>query len=169
MNYLTQDRAMFASTGLMWLAIGFGCLSFWSDPVAAVVAGKSIAENAPDWIVAAMLSAAILFVSYLLSGSVTRFAEAKAKGHNMTAGMVIGLGVVLCGIEAAMTHQGLAWIDARKDLAPDWALWLASLGLSAFNVFSLYTFARDLKRKEDPATEAAKLLAFKSAQSRRAA
>ena len=169
MNYLAQDRALFASTGLMWLAIGFGCLSFWSDPVSALIAGKSLSENAVDWVIAAMLTAAIIFVSYLLSGSVTRFAEAKEKGFTFTAGLVVGLGLVLCGIEAAMTHQGLAWLDARKDLAPDWALWLASLGLSVFNVFSLYTFARDLKRKESPLTSAGKLLAIKSVEARRAA
>ena len=148
MNYLTQDRALFASTGLMWLAIGFGCLSFWSDPVAALVAGKSIADNAPDWIVGAMLTAALIFVSYLLSGSVTRYAEAKEKGYDFTAWLTIALGAILVLIEAGMTHQGLGWLDARKDLAPDWALWLASFGLSVFNVFSLYTFARDLKKKE---------------------
>jgi membrane protein implicated in regulation of membrane protease activity len=169
MNYVAQDRAFFASTGLMWLAIGFGCLSFWSAPVSAMIAGKSISENAVDWVIAAMLTAAIVFVSYLLSGSVTRFAEAKEKGFLFTAGMVVVLGAILCGIEAAMTHQGLAWLDARKDLAPDWALWIASLGLSAFNVFSLYTFARDLKRREKPETMAGKLLAMKSVQARRAA
>lgn len=158
MNYLTQDRALFASTGLMWLAIGFGCLSFWSEPVAAMVAGKSIAENAPDWIVGAMLTAALVFTSLLLSGCVTRFAESKEKGYGFTAGLTIALGAILVLIEAGMTHQGLAWLDARKDLAPDWALWVASFGLSVFNVFSLYTFARDLKKKENPATAAGKLL-----------
>ena len=168
MNYLTQDRAMFASSGLMWLAIGFGCLSFWSDPVAGMFAGKDVVEIAPDFIVAAMLTAAIMFVSYLLSGSVTRFAEAKEKGFRFTAGLTIALGVVLVGIEAGMTHQGLAWLDARKELAEDWALWTASFGLSAFNVFSLYTFARDLKVKTNPMTSAAKLLAFQSAEKRRA-
>lgn len=169
MNSLAQDRALFASTGLMWLAIGFGCLSFWSDPISAVLAGGGIVQNPADWIVAAMLTAAIVFVSYLLSGSVTRFAEARTKEHHFTAGLVVALGAVLVVLEAAMTHQGLAWLDARKDLAPDWALWVASFGLSAFNVFSLYAFARDLKRKEDPATSAGKLLALRSVQSRRAA
>ncbi len=159
MNYLTQDRALFASTGLMWLAIGFGCLSFWSEPVAALVAGKSIAENAPDWIVGAMLTAALVFTSLLLSGCVTRYAESKEKGYGFTAGLTIVLGLILVLIEAGMTHQGLAWLDARKDLAPDWALWVASFGLSVFNVFSLYTFARDLKKPPvaNPARQLAEL------------
>lgn len=165
MNYITQDRALFASNALLWLAIGFGALSFWSD---AVIAG-SIAEHPVEWIVAAMLSAVLISVSLLLSGCVTRFAEAKEKGFTFTAGAVIALGFVLVMIEAVMTHQGLAWLDARKDLAPDWALWVGSFGLSGFNVFSLYTFARDLKKRERPETSAAKLLAFKSVEARRKA
>jgi hypothetical protein len=64
-------------------------------------------------------------------------------------------------IEAGMTHAGLAWLDARQDLGPDWGLWLASFGLSLMNVFSLYTFARDLKRAQRPETNAGKLLAFR--------
>jgi hypothetical protein len=66
-----------------------------------------------------------------------------------------------------MTHQGLAWLDARKDLGPDWALWAVSFGLSFFNVFSLYTFARDMKRKpvvqNNPARQLAELRWRKSA------
>lgn len=141
----------------MWLAIGFGALSFWSD---AFTAG-SISEHPVEWIVGAMLTAALVFVSFLLSGSVTRFAVAKELGHDWTAGLVVIQGLVLCLIEAGMTHQGLAWLDASKDLGPDWALWVASFGLSVLNVFSLYTFARDLKRKQKPDTAAGKLLAFK--------
>ena len=155
MNYLTQDRALWASNCLMWIAIGFGALSFWSD---AFLAG-SVAENPVDWVVAAMLTAVLVSVSLILSGCVTRFAEAKEKGFRFTAGLTIALGAILVLIEAGMTHQGLAWLDARKDLAPDWALWVASFGLSVFNVFSLYTFARDLKRQPvaNPARQLAEL------------
>jgi len=144
--YDTQFRALAASNVLMWLAIGFGALPWWLG-----------ATEALDWIVAAGMSAALISVSLILSGCVTRFSEATEHKHYLTAGLTIGLGAVLVMIEAAMTHQGLAWIDARKDLAPDWALWVASFGLSAFNVFSLYTFARDMKRK--PVTNPARLLA----------
>ena len=113
--YDTQFRALAASNVLMWLAIGFGALPWWlgaSDPL--------------DWIVAAGMSAALISVSLILSGCVTRFGEATEHQHYLTAGLTIGLGLVLVMIEAAMTHQGLAWIDARKDLGPDWALWVAS-------------------------------------------
>ncbi len=134
--YDTQFRALAASNVLMWLAIGFGALPWWLGAVETL-----------DWIVAAGMSAALVSVSLILSGCVTRFGEATEHGHFLTAGLTIGLGLVLVMIEAAMTHQGLAWIDARKDLGPDWALWVASFGLSAFNIFSLYTFARDMKRK----------------------
>jgi len=144
--YDTQFRALAASNTLMWLAIGFGALPWWLG-----------ATEALDWIVAAGMSAALISVSLILSGCVTRFSEATEHKHYLTAGLTIGLGLVLVMIEAAMTHQGLAWIDARKDLAPDWALWVASFGLSFFNVFSLYTFARDMKRK--PVTNPARMLA----------
>jgi hypothetical protein len=144
--YDTQFRALAASNVLMWLAIGFGALPWWLG-----------ATETLDWIVAAGMSAALISVSLILSGCVTRFGEATENKHYLTAGLTIGLGAVLVLIEAAMTHQGLAWIDARKDLAPDWALWVASFGLSFFNVFSLYTFARDMKRK--PVTNPARMLA----------
>jgi hypothetical protein len=134
--YDTQFRALAASNVLMWLAIGFGALPWWLN-----------ATEPLDWIVAAGMSAALVSVSLILSGCVTRFGEATENAHYLTAGLTIGLGAVLVLIEAAMTHQGLAWLDARKDLGPDWALWAVSFGLSFFNVFSLYTFARDMKRK----------------------
>jgi hypothetical protein len=155
--YDTQDRALWASNCLMWLAIGFGCLPWWLDALAL----GSITDHPIDWIVAAALTAALISVSLILSGCVTRFGEATEKRHLLTAGLTISLGLVLIGIEAGMTHQGLAWLNARKDLAPDWALWIVSFGLSFFNVFSLYTFARDLKRTQKPETSAGKLLAFK--------
>ena len=155
MNYLTQDRALWASNCLMWIAIGFGGLSFWSD---AVLAGN-ITDHPVEWIVAAMLTAVLVSVSLILSGCVTRFAECREKGFSFTAVMTVVLGVILVLIEAGMTHQGLAWLDNRKDLAPDWALWVASFGLSIFNVFSLYTFSRDLKKPPivNPARQLAEL------------
>ena len=157
MNYDNQNRALFASNCLMWLAIGFGCLPWWLDATAA----GSIAEHPVEWVTAGGLSLALISVSLILSGCVTRFAEAKEKGHFVTAGFTIALGLVLVAIEAGMTHAGLTWLDTRKDLGPEWALWSVSFGLSAFNVFSLYTFARDLKKTQKPETSAGKLLAFK--------
>jgi hypothetical protein len=153
MYYDTQSRAIWASNCLMWLAIGFGALPWWLD---------ATSSNATvDWIVAGGLSLALISVSLILSGAVTRYAEAKEKGHLTTAALTIALGLVLVAIEAGMTHAGLAWLDARKDLGPDAALWAVSFGLSAFNVFSLYAFARDLKKTQKPETSAGKLLAFK--------
>lgn len=155
--YDTQFRALAASNTLMWLAIGFGTLPWWLDAAAA----GSIAEHPVDWIIAAALTAALVSVSLILSGCVTRFGEAAEKKHFLTAGLTVLLGLVLVVIEAGMTHQGLAWLDARKDLGPDWALWVVSFGLSVFNVFSLYTFARDMKSKTKAETNAGKLLAFR--------
>lgn len=163
MNYLTQDRALWASNCLMWIAIGFGGLSFWSD---AVLAGN-MSDHPVEWIVAAMLTAVLISVSLILSGCVTRFAECREKGFSFTAVMTVVLGVFLVLIEAGMTHQGLAWLDNRKDLAPDWALWVASFGLSVFNVFSLYTFSRDLKKA--PAASPGRLLALEGWKKRKAA
>jgi hypothetical protein len=100
--YDTQFRALAASNVLMWLAIGFGALPWWLSSVEML-----------DWIVAAGMSAVLISVSLILSGCVTRFGEATEHQHYLTAGLTIGLGLVLVGIEAAMTHQGLAWIDAR--------------------------------------------------------
>ena len=157
MQYLTQDRALFAANTLMYMAIAFGCLPWWLDAVSA----GSVAEHPVDWIVAAMLTAVLVSASLLLSGCVTRFSEAKEKGYTITAALTIVLGAVLVMIEAGMTHQGLSWLDGRKDLGPDWALWIASFGLSIFNVFSLYVYARDLKKQTKPETSAGKLLAFR--------
>ena len=148
--YDTQFRALAASNVLMWLAIGFGALPWWLN-----------ATETLDWIVAAGMSAALISVSLILSTCVTRFGEATEKKHFLTAGLTIGLGFVLVLIEAGMTHQGLAWLDANKDLGPDWALWVVSFGLSVFNVFSLYAFVRDIKRTQKPETNAGKLLAFR--------
>lgn len=147
MNTYTRDRAVFAANALVYLAIAFGTLSFWSD---ALAAGDPL--SAPvDWLVAALLTVAMLAVSFLLSGTVVRYAEARESAP-VTARLVIGLGAVLVLIEGGMTHEGLAWLDARKDLAPDWAMWVASFGLSGFNVFALYAFGRELPKPKPALT-----------------
>lgn len=166
MHDTIQDRAIFASRALVCLAIAFGTLSFWSD---ALAAGDLF--SAPiDWLVAALLTVAMLSVSTLLSGSVIRFAVARERDAPVTAGLVVIFGAVLTLIEGGMTHEGLAWLDARKDLAPGWLLVVASFGLSGFNVFALYTFGRDIPKpkpttaalpstEEKPATAAGRKLA----------
>jgi hypothetical protein len=138
-------RAAFASTALLYLTIGLGTVSFWSD---AVAAGDPLTAPA-DWIAALVLTIAMLAVSYLLSGTVTRFAEAKEKGAQLTQWLVVILGVILGFIEAGMTHQGLDWLDTRTDLAPGEALWLASIGLSGMNVFGPYTFGREIPKTKE--------------------
>lgn len=167
MTDYTKDRAILAANALVWLAIAFGALSFWTD---AIAAGDPL--SAPvDWMVATLLTVAMLAVSGLLSGAVIRYADARETAP-VTARLVVIFGAVLAFIEGGMTHQGLAWLDARKDLGPDWAMWVASFGLSGFNVFALYTFGRDLPKKrpeapaaiapstENPATVAARNLAL---------
>jgi hypothetical protein len=149
MTDYNTGRALFACNALVYLAIAFGALSFWSD---AFSAGGPI-----DYLVACLLTVAFGSVSFLLSGVVTRFAEAKDHGANFTAGAAIVLGIVLCLIEGGMTHQGLHWLDARKDIAPDWLLVVASFGLSVFNVWALYVFAREIPKKTVPASAASQL------------
>ncbi len=169
MTDYTQGRAQFASTALLYLAIAFGTLSFWTD---ALAAGDPLTATV-DWMVAAFLTVAMLAVSYLLSGVVLRYADAREKKATVTARLVVILGGVLVLIEGGMTHQGLAWLDARKDLGPEWAMWVASFGLSGLNVFALYTFARDIPKpkadahrvsppftEESPATAAGRSLAL---------
>lgn len=163
MNTYTTDRALFAANGLVYLAIAFGTLSFWSDAFAA----GDLFSAPVDWLVAALLTAGMLFVSFLLSGCVLRFAEAREK-HPVTAALVVILGIVLVLIEGGMTHEGLAWLDARKDLGPPELLVVASFGLSGFNVFALYAFAREIPKPkpatveitavESPAAEAGRVL-----------
>lgn len=166
MNDYTKDRAILAANALVWLAIAFGTLSFWTDAIAA----GNPAEAPVDWLVAGLLTVAMLAVSGLLSGVVIRYAEARESAP-VTARLVVIFGAVLAFIEGGMTHEGLAWLDARKDIGPEWAMWVASFGLSGFNVFALYTFGRDLPKKkaeapavvapptEEPATLAARQLA----------
>lgn len=153
----TTDRALVAANALVYLAIAFGTLSFWSD---AVETGAMV-----DFVIAGLLTVAFGSVSFLLSGAVIRFSD--AKGHKVTRALVILLGAVLVLIEAGMTHQGLAWLDEHKDFAPWWVLLIASFGLSIFNVFSLYVFARDIPA-EKPAS-AGRLLAIERWKDKKAA
>lgn len=151
----TTDRARFACQGLVYLAIAFGALSFWSD---AIAGGGPI-----DYLVALLLTAAFTFISFLLSSVVMRYAEARAAGQVVTNRLAIAMGLVLILLEGGMSHQGLAWLDARKDLGPDAVLWVASFGLSAFNVFGFYVFAREIPKAaaETPkASSSADLLVF---------
>lgn len=153
-----SSRAEFACNALVYLAIAFGALSFWSD---AFAGGSPI-----DYLVAACLTVAIAATSFLLSGVVMRFAEAKVAAQTFTAWATVALGCVLVLIEGGMTHQGLAWLDARHDLAPDWILVVASFGLSGFNVLGLYVFAREIPRAK-PAGKSADVVIFGSHQERR--
>lgn len=150
-------RAVFAANALVYLAIAFGVLSFWSDAIAA--------GGALDYLVAALLTVASGSCSLLLSGVATRFAEAKEAGAYYTAGAAIGLGVILGLIESGMTHQGLAWLNARHALAPEWLLVVAAFGLSAFNVLALYVFGREIQKAKPK--QAAELRIFGSHQEKR--
>jgi hypothetical protein len=155
MSNYTLDRALFASNALVYLAIAFGTLSFWTDAISA----GPISEHVVDYIVAAGLTVAMMAASFLLSGCVIRFAEAKEKKAFTTAGLVVVLGAVLVLIEGGMTDMGLRWLNARKYIAPEWVLLVVSYGLSLFNVGSLYTFARDIKAPVKVETRPGKILA----------
>lgn len=157
MHNYDYGRASFAANALVYLAIAFGVLSFWSD---AIAAGGAI-----DYLVAALLTVASGSCSLLLSGVVSRVAEARECGSGFTAGAAVGLGVILGLIESGLTHQGLAWLNARHPLAPEWILVVASFGLSAFNVLALYVFAREIKAPK--ARKSADLVAFGSHQERK--
>ena len=163
MNNYTLDRALFASNALVYLAIAFGTLSVWTDAISA----GPISEHVVDYLVAAGLTVAMMAASFLLSGCVIRFAEAKEKKAAVTAGLVVVLGCVLVLIEGGMVDLGLTWLNARKHIGPDWVLLVASFGLSIFNVFSLYVFARDIKKVEP--MSAGKLLAFERWNKKKAA
>lgn len=148
MTNSNTGRSAVACHALVYLAIAFGALAFWSD--AAAVGGPV------DYLVAALLTIGFGSLSIVLSGVVARYAEAKAAGAGFTAYAAIGLGIVLGVIEAGMTNHGLAWLDARHDLASSEILLFASIGLSAFNVLGLYVFGRELpkpKKAVAPSTE----------------
>ena len=163
MNGYTMDRAWFAANALVYLAIALGTLAFWSE---ALSGGNILDVDALlkdpgmliGYVVAGVLTIAMVSASYLLSITVPRIADAMEKKAYVTVAMVGLLGAVLVLIEGGMTHQGLAWLDARQDIAPEWALWVASFGLSAFNVFSLYAFVRQIKKPIPELTMAGRLL-----------
>jgi hypothetical protein len=117
---------------LTGLAIVLSALAFWEK----------------GFVPAALMTTAFGAVSFLLAGAVNRVAEAIAKRHYVTAVLAVIMGQVCMCLEAGMTHYGLAHLNAQYAIAPAWSLWPISFGLSAFNVFSQYAFARDLKAQQ---------------------
>ena len=113
---------------LVGLAITFGALAFWSKGIVPAI----------------LLTAAFGSLSFLLSGAVIRFSEAWAKNAKVTAFLSVAMGLVCLLFEANMTHLGLEHLNQQYAIAPAWALWPASFGLSLFNVFSVYAFAREI-------------------------
>jgi hypothetical protein len=148
MTTSNTGRADIACNALLYLTIGLGTLSFWCK---AVPSGDPL-----DYVAAIVLTVAMFALSYVLSGVVMRFAEAKDKGAPLTASLVVVFGIVLGLIEIAMTHSGLAWLNARSDLSTDEALWLASSGLTGMNVFGIYVFARTIPSKPEASAPASK-------------
>lgn len=149
MNHSATERpvSQLACYILVGLAIVFGAIAFWSKGLVPAV----------------LLTSAFGALSFLLSGAVLRFAEAWAKGAKVTAFLAVGMGLVCLLFEANMTHVGLEHLNAEYAIAPDWALWPASFGLSLFNVFSVYAFARDIaepKVERRPAEKSADVLVF---------
>lgn len=138
MNHYTRDRALWAANALIFIAIAFGAISFWADFMADMTFVR--------FVVAFLLTLGLVCVSFLLSGVVIRYAEAREE-HELTSKLVAFFGFGLGAIEAVMTHRGLAWVDTEVALAPDALLWFASIVLSVFNVFALYVFAREIKAK----------------------
>jgi len=122
---------------LTGLAIVLSAIAFWEK----------------GFVPAALLTTAFGAISFLLAGAVNRFAEALEKDHAVTAGLAVVMGLICMTLEAGMTHYGLAHLNAQYGIAPGWALWPVSFGLSAFNVFSQYAFARELKVKARPITQ----------------
>ena len=96
--------------------------------------------------------ATIIFASFTwtLSQSLFRFLKVRNSNPAM-ARVVFSLGVFLLIIEASMTHIGLAWITEKmSSIPPDWFLWLASFGLSLYNIFSKWGFLGNAEKKADP-------------------
>lgn len=120
------QTACYALTGL---AIVLSAMAFWSK----------------GFVPAVLMTAAFGAVSFLLAGSVIRLAEAVAKRHRITAALVVIMASICLTLEAGLTHYGLAHLNDAYAIAPAWSLWPMSFGLSLFNVFSQYTFARELK------------------------
>ncbi len=142
MTDFTTDRALFACNALVYLAIALGALAVWSDAIAA--------GGLADYLAAIILTVACTMISFLLSGVVIRIAEAREARAWLTAAGVSVTGILLGLIEGGMTHHGVVWLDARHDLGSPEALFVASFGLSAFNVGGLYFFAREIAKPKPP-------------------
>jgi hypothetical protein len=124
-----NNAAQTACYTLTGLAIVLSATAFWSK----------------GFVPAVLMTSAFASVSFLLAGAVIRFSQALAKGHTVTAGLVVVMALVCLCLEAGLTHYGLDHLNDAYAIAPSWALWPISFGLSLFNVFSQYTFARELK------------------------
>lgn len=124
-----NNAAQTACYTLTGLAITLSAMAFWSK----------------GFIPAVLMTAAFGAVSFLLAGSVIRLADAVAKRHQITAALVVIMASICLTLEAGLTHYGLEHLNAQYAIAPAWSLWPLSFGLSLFNVFSQYTFARELK------------------------
>lgn len=117
-----------ACVTLVGTAIAFGVCRFWDVQIPA----------------APMLTPALAALSALLATTAVRLEEAARKKAWLTLGLGVVLALVCLMFEAAMTHMGLVWLDARENIAPDWALWPASIGLSLFNVAAGFVFLRPI-------------------------
>lgn len=124
-----NNAAQTACYALTGLAITLSAMAFWDK----------------GFVPAVLMTAAFGAVSFLLAGSVIRLAEAIAKRHRITAALVIVMASICLTLEAGLTHYGLEHLNTQYGIAPAWSLWPMSFGLSLFNVFSQYTFARELK------------------------
>jgi hypothetical protein len=124
-----NNAAQTACYTLTGLAIVLSAMAFWSK----------------GFVPAVLMTAAFGSVSFLLAGAVIRLADAIGKGHKITAALVVVMSAICLTLEAGLTHYGLAHLNDAYSIAPAWSLWPISFGLSLFNVFSQYTYARELK------------------------
>lgn len=125
---------------LVGSAIAFGVCRFWNIEVPA----------------APMLTPALAALSALLATVAVRIEEAARKRAWLTLGLAVALAAVCLVFEAAMTHMGLEWLNEREGIAPAWALWPASVGLSLFNAAAGFVFLREIPEPAPrPAVEAA--------------
>lgn len=113
---------------LVGSAIAFGVCRFWDIQIPA----------------APLLTPALGALSVLLATAALRLEEAARKRAWATLGLGIVLTLVCLLFEATMTHMGLEWLNEREQLAPDWALWPASIGLSLFNAAAGFVFLREI-------------------------
>lgn len=131
---------------LVVTAIAFGVCRFWGfEPPAGP-----------------MLTPAFAALSYLLSTVAVRIEQAARVGAWLTLVVVSAMGFVCAVFESAMTHMGLEWLNDRETFAPAWALWPAAGGLSLFNIFSVYAFAREIPASKEKAKRPRRLRAPRS-------